>query len=60
MLPQLDYRGEFSWEEITKITDEAHFLYKGRFIASGTLDEIRDTDDPTLEEFFYGTEEYGA
>lgn len=42
------------------ITDEAHFLYQGRFVASGTLDEIRNTEDPVLEEFFHGTEEYGA
>ncbi|MEP0547723.1 MAG: ATP-binding cassette domain-containing protein [Rhodothermales bacterium] len=42
------------------ITDEAHFLYQGRFIASGSLDEIRETKDPILEEFFYGTEEYGT
>ncbi len=42
------------------IADEVHFLYQGRFIASGTLDEIRETKDPILEEFFYGTEEYGT
>ena len=42
------------------ITDEAHFLYKGQFVASGTLDEIRETKSPILEEFFFGTEEYGA
>jgi phospholipid/cholesterol/gamma-HCH transport system ATP-binding protein len=42
------------------ITDEAHFLYEGRFVASGTLNELRETPSPILEEFFYGTEEYGT
>ncbi len=42
------------------ITDEAHFLYQGRFIASGSLDGIRETQHPVLEEFFLGTEQYGT
>jgi phospholipid/cholesterol/gamma-HCH transport system ATP-binding protein len=42
------------------ITDEAHFLHKGRFIASGSLDELRTTENPALEEFFHGSEEYGS
>jgi phospholipid/cholesterol/gamma-HCH transport system ATP-binding protein len=42
------------------ITDAAHFLYEGRFVASGTLDELRHTESPILEEFFHGTEEYGT
>ncbi len=42
------------------ITDEAHFLYEGRFIASGSLQDIRETENPVLDEFFHGTEEYGA
>ncbi|MDX1531107.1 MAG: ATP-binding cassette domain-containing protein [Rhodothermales bacterium] len=40
------------------ITDAAHFLYEGRFLASGTLDEVRNTDHPVLEEFFKGTDAY--
>lgn len=41
------------------ITDEAHFLYEGRFVASGTLDEVRQTDHPFIREFFTGEEAYG-
>ncbi len=42
------------------ITDEVHFLYEGQFVASGSLAEIRETENPVLEEFFHGTEEYGT
>jgi phospholipid/cholesterol/gamma-HCH transport system ATP-binding protein len=42
------------------ITDRAHFLYDGRIIASGTLDEVRQGDHPALAEFFEGTEAYGS
>jgi len=40
------------------ITDRAHFLYEGVIIASGTLDEVRRSDDPNVREFFKGTEAY--
>ena len=42
------------------ITDCAHFLYEGKIIASGTLEEVRRGDHPALQEFFEGTEAYGA
>ncbi|MDX1419033.1 MAG: hypothetical protein R3181_03610, partial [Rubricoccaceae bacterium] len=42
------------------ITDRANFLYEGKIIASGTLDEVRNADHPALREFFEGTEAYGA
>ena len=42
------------------ITDRANFLYEGKIIASGTLEEVRTTEHPALQEFFYGTEAYGA
>ena len=42
------------------ITDRAHFLYDGRIVASGTLSEVRGSDHPALQEFFKGTEAYGA
>ena len=42
------------------ITDRAHFLSEGKIIASGTLDEVRHGDHPALQEFFEGTEAYGA
>ena len=41
------------------ITDRAHFLLDGVIAASGTLDEVRRSDDPVIEEFFHGTEAYG-
>ncbi len=40
------------------ITDEAHFIHEGRFLASGSLDDLRQNDDPTLQAFFEGTEAY--
>jgi phospholipid/cholesterol/gamma-HCH transport system ATP-binding protein len=40
------------------IADEAHFIHEGRFLASGSLDDLRRSDHPVLEEFFYGTEAY--
>ena len=42
------------------ITDQAHFLFEGKIIASGTLEEVRTTEHPALAEFFYGTEAYGT
>ena len=42
------------------ITDQAHFLSEGRIVASGTLREVRHSDDPVVEEFFKGTEAYGG
>ncbi len=42
------------------ITDRAHFLYDGQIVASGTLAEVRQSDDPVLREFFQGTEAYGS
>lgn len=41
------------------ITDRAHFLQDGRIVASGTLDEVRTSDLPALQEFFKGTDAYG-
>ena len=41
------------------ITDQAHFLLDGEIAASGTLDEVRRSDVPELEEFFKGTDAYG-
>ena len=40
------------------IADEAHFIDDGRFLQSGSLDELRNSDHPQLQEFFYGTEAY--
>jgi len=40
------------------IADEAHFIAEGRFLANGSLDDLRHSEDPTLQEFFYGTEVY--
>ncbi len=34
------------------ITDEAHFLYGGKLVASGTLDEVRHSSHPAVREFF--------
>jgi phospholipid/cholesterol/gamma-HCH transport system ATP-binding protein len=42
------------------ITDRAHFLSEGVIVASGTLDEVRHSDDPGVREFFKGTGVYGA
>ena len=42
------------------ITDRAHFLSEGRIVASGTLAEVRQSDHPVVQEFFLGTEAYGA
>lgn len=41
------------------ITDQAHFLYDGEIVASGTLAEVRQSEHPVLQEFFQGTEAYG-
>ncbi len=40
------------------ITDEAHFIAEGRFLMSGSLDELKHSDNPTMAEFFYGTDAY--
>jgi phospholipid/cholesterol/gamma-HCH transport system ATP-binding protein len=40
------------------IADEAHFIHEGRFLMSGSLDDLRSSDEPALEEFFYGTDAY--
>ncbi len=42
------------------IADDLHFLYQGRFIESGSLDELRASEEPIIKDFFYGTEQYGA
>ena len=42
------------------ITDSAHFIYEGQIIADGTLAEVRRSDHPVVQEFFKGTEAYGA
>ena len=41
------------------ITDRAHFLMDGQIVATGTLDEVRRSELPELQEFFHGTEAYG-
>ena len=41
------------------ITDRAHFLLDGQIAAAGTLDEVRRSDIPELQEFFRGTDAYG-
>ena len=41
------------------ITDKAFFLLDGQIAASGTLDEVRHSDIPALQEFFEGTDAYG-
>ena len=41
------------------ITDQAFFLMDGRIAASGTLDEVKASEDPALVEFFKGTDAYG-
>lgn len=40
------------------IADEAHFIYDGLFLKSGSLDDLRSSDHPRLQEFFYGTDAY--
>jgi phospholipid/cholesterol/gamma-HCH transport system ATP-binding protein len=35
------------------IADEVHFLSEGRFIASGTLQEVRQSNLPTIRNFFW-------
>ncbi len=42
------------------ITDRAHFLFEGKIVASGPLEEVRRSDHPALREFFKGTEAYGT
>ena len=42
------------------IADDVHFLYQGRFVESGSLDDLRASEHASIKEFFYGTEEYGA
>jgi phospholipid/cholesterol/gamma-HCH transport system ATP-binding protein len=34
------------------IADEVHFLAKGRFVASGSLEGIQESGDPAVREFF--------
>jgi len=34
------------------ITDRAHFIYEGEILESGTLDELKRSDHPTLRNFF--------
>ena len=41
------------------ITDQAFFLMDGRIAASGTLAEVKATEDPAVAEFFRGTDAYG-
>lgn len=40
------------------ITDHAHFLYDGTIAASGSLEDVRNSDNPGVREFFSGTEAY--
>ena len=41
------------------ITDKAFFLLDGVIAASGSLQDVRQSDHPVLQEFFQGTEAYG-
>ena len=41
------------------ITDRAHFLLDGQIVEAGTLDEVRQSEHPELQEFFKGTGAYG-
>ena len=34
------------------IADQAHFLYDGEFVGSGSMEELRRSDHPALREFF--------
>lgn len=36
------------------IADEVHFLHDGKFIADGSLDEVRQMDHPQIRNFFGG------
>lgn len=40
------------------IADSAHFIHGGHFLASGSLEDLKRSDDPVLSEFFFGTEAY--
>lgn len=40
------------------IADGVHFLYEGRFIESGSLDDLKRSEEPILKDFFYGTDAY--
>lgn len=40
------------------ITDSANFIAEGKIVASGTLDEVRNSDHPIVREFFHGSEAY--
>jgi len=37
------------------IADEVHFLFEGRVLASGTLEDVRHAQEPALREFFGST-----
>ena len=41
------------------ITDRAHFLLDGQIVEAGTLNEVRNSKHPALQEFFQGTDAYG-
>ncbi len=41
------------------ITDRAHFLLDGEIVEAGTLDHVRQSEHPELQEFFRGTGAYG-
>lgn len=40
------------------IADGVHFLYEGRFIESGSLDDLRRSEEPVIQDFFYGTDAF--
>src|SRR5690606_35304288 len=42
------------------IADGVHFLYEGRFIESGSLEDLKRSEEPVIQEFFHGTDAYGA
>jgi phospholipid/cholesterol/gamma-HCH transport system ATP-binding protein len=40
------------------IANEAHFISEGRFIESGSLDDLKESEHEVLQEFFYRTDAY--
>ena len=37
------------------VADSVHFLHEGRFVAEGTVDEVRKVDHPEVRNFFAGS-----
>jgi phospholipid/cholesterol/gamma-HCH transport system ATP-binding protein len=41
-------------QETLKMVDYVYYLSEGRIVAQGTPDEIRDSRDPLVHQFFHG------